>query len=40
MGTMCLVLTFYTFLLYFGGTIADDTAAAEAKNASKGKKKK
>ena len=41
MGYQCLIATFYTFLLYFGGTIADDTAAAEAKNAlSKGKKKK
>ena len=37
MGTMCLVLTFYTFLLYFGGTIADDSAAAKS---AKGKKKK
>ena len=40
-GYQCLLATFYLFLLYFGGTIADDTAAAEAKNAlSKGKKKK
>ena len=40
MGYQCLAALFYFFLLYFGGTIADDTAAAEAKNASKGKKKK
>ena len=32
-----MVLTFYTFLLYFGGTIADDSAAAKS---TKGKKKK
>ena len=30
-----MVLTFYTFLLYFGGTIADDSAAAKS---AKGKK--
>ena len=40
MGYQCLAATFMFFLVYFGGTIADDTAAAEAKNASKGKKKK
>ena len=40
MGYQCLAGLFYFCLLYFGGTIADDTAAAEAKNASKGKKKK
>ena len=41
LGYQCLLVTFYFFLTYFGGIIADDNAAVEAKSAaSKGKKGK